>query len=244
MGKTNETKDLIVPDFAVMKHSIEDLQMIIKANVGDAELGPGDLDRVKVPAGGGVVWEVPSASGDLAVKALDGVICAWELPRSYWKESFDSTGGGTPPDCSSPDGILGVGDPGGACTDCPLAQFESAIKSDGTPGKGQACQQKRMMAIVLQDSLIPVILSAPATSLANMRRYFLRLAGAAVPYYGVLTRFTLVKTKGDGVPDHSVIEAKTLEKLGADDLAKMESYAQVMGHALENRAADGGDYTE
>jgi len=240
----NETKDLIVPNFAVMQHSMEDLQNIIKANVGDAELGPGDLDRVKVPAGGGTTWEVPSVDGDRAVKELDGVICAWELPRSYWVESFGATGGGTPPDCSSPDGIMGTGEPGGACTDCPLSQFESAVRDDGKPGKGQACQQKRMMAIVLQDSLIPIILSAPPTSLQNMKRYFLRLAGAAVPYYGVLTRFTLVKTSGKGVPDYSVIEAKTLEKLTPENLEKMAGYAQVMGHALENRTSDGGDYTE
>jgi hypothetical protein len=244
MAKANEEKALTVSNYAVMQHSIDDLKFIITANIGTADLGPADLDRIKVPAGGGTTWEIPGLEGDISTKQLDGVICAWELPRVYWTDKFSDTGGGTPPDCSSPDGIAGEGDPGGVCAACPNAEWGTATNDKGEPTDGQACQQRRMMAIVRPDGLIPVLLNAPATSLGNMKKYFLRLASAGVPFYGVVTRFTLVKAKSKSGIVYSEIEANSIEKLPEDERKKMEGYAKVMGAALERHSASQEDYSQ
>lgn len=240
----NDEKALTtVGGYAVMQHTVEALQNIISANLGNADLGPGDLDKVKVPAGGSTSWEFQSLDGEVTSKEFDGVIAAWKEQRAYWEEKY--SGGSSPPDCSSDDCITGVGNPGGSCKECPWAQFESAVDDKGQPAAGQACKQLRIMAVVQKDDLVPVLIAAPPTSLQNLRKYFLRLASRATPFFGVVTRFTLVKDKSAKGIEYSKIEAKSIEKLGADELKKMAGYAQVIGSSLERRSArNAEDYDE
>lgn len=238
----NEETALTIANYAVMKQPIEELMNIIGANLGaNAELGPGDLERIKVPAGGGTTWSIPGLDGDIDTKEFDGVIVAFKDQRAYWEDSY--SGGSTPPDCSSEDGITGVGSPGGDCGACPYAQFESATGDDGSKRAGQACKQLRLMAVVQNEDLIPVLLAAPPTSLANMRRYFLRLASRVTPYYGVITRFTLKKAQSQGGITYSQIEATSLERLDEGQRSTMEQYSKVISKSLERRsAADQEDY--
>ena len=240
----NDETGLIVQDFAILQRSAEELHEVIAANMGNAAIDQGVLDRVKVPTGGGTMWSIPTYDGEVNTKELDGIIVAWKEPRAYWAQSFGSSGGGTPPDCSSEDSMTGVGNPGGSCDRCPMAQFGSAIGDDGKPRDGQACKQVRLMAIIRKDDLVPLLLTAPPTSLQNLRRYFLRLSSRAIPFYGVLTRFTLANTKSKGGVAHSVIEVNAVETLGDAELAKMASYAQIIGASLERRRSVSDDYHE
>jgi len=244
MAKNDETAVVIASQYAVLQHSTEELQGIINSNIGAGNLGPADLERVKVPAGGGTTWEVATLDGIESTRNLDGVVVAWKDPRAYWESSYDDSGGGTPPDCSSEDGITGVGNPGGSCAECEFAQFGSAVDKEGNPAPGQACRQMRLMAIVCKDDLVPMLLIAPPTSMQNLRRYFLRLASRAVPYYGVVTRFTLSREKNKAGLEYSAINATTIERLTDDARAKMEGYAKVIGTSLERRSAhDAGDFS-
>ena len=241
MAKNTATAIVPAADYAVMKHGVDALQEVIRANIGSGNLGPGDLERIKVPAGGGTTWTIPSLDGDIDTKEFDGVIVAWKTQRAYWKEKY--SGGSVPPDCASDDGITGSGDPGGVCEQCPYSQFESATDEKGEKMPGQACKQIRLMAVVQKDDLVPVLLSAPPTSLANMRRYFLRLASRAKPFYAVVTRFTLVKAQSAGGITFSQIEANAIEQLDDEQQAKMEGFAKVIGDSLERRTgSDAADY--
>lgn len=80
------------------------------------------FERIKIPAGGGISYEVPSddPNNPDSVKEFKAVILYHHPVNSYYKEKF--TGGSNPPDCSSVDGKLGVqGDTGEckACSSCP-----------------------------------------------------------------------------------------------------------------------------
>lgn len=224
----NEEKALIISDYAIMQHDESALTETLKRNLGERGVTQAELDRIKVPAGGATNWSIPTIDGEISARELDAVIVAWKEPRAYWSESFDDTGGGTPPDCASSDGVEGVGDPGGLCSRCPFSKFGSARK-----GEGQACRQVRMMAILRKESLIPMILTAPPTSLRNMTKYFLRLAGASTPYYAVLTRFTLSKAKSKTGIDYAQIEATSLGKLSEEELKRIESYVSTFANALD-----------
>lgn len=242
-GNGNTETALTIPNYAVMKHTVEDLNNIISSNLGSADLGPSDLDKIKVPAGGGTTWSVPTLDGDQDTKNFDGVIVAWKDQRAYWKDSY--SGASNPPDCASDDGMDGVGEPGGTCKVCPFSQFESAVGDDGGKRAGQACKQVRLMAVIQQDDLVPLLLAAPPTSLGNLRKYFLRLSSRATPYYGVVTRFTLEKDKNVGGIEYSKICASAQGRLSDGELKKMEGYAQVIGKSLERRsAANEEDYAQ
>lgn len=247
MGKNdkndkNEETALAIADFAIMQPDADSFLQTMKMNLGQHGVTQADLDRVKVPAGGGTSWTIPTLDGDEASKNLDGVIIAWKEPRAYWTESFQSTGGGTPPDCSSEDGETGYGDPGGSCHDCPMSKFGTATKDDGSQGDGQACRQVRLMAILQKDDLVPLLLAAPPTSLANMRKYFLRLASKKTPYFGVVTRFTLEKKRSKGGIDYSEVVPSSIGKLSAEEMARVSGLVETFSKALDQRTTTSDDF--
>ena len=97
------------------------------------------FDRIKVPSGGGLAFEVPGENPDEPdlQKEFSAVILYHHPILSYYKEKY--TGGSEAPDCSSMDGINGVDRESGelkSCKDCPLNQFGT-----GENG-GKACKTK------------------------------------------------------------------------------------------------------
>ena len=86
------------------------------------------FDRIKVPSGGGLAFEVPSDDPDSPdmVKEVKAVILYHHPVNSYYKEKY--TGGNEAPDCGSIDGHTGVELDGGEvklCRDCPFNKFGS-----------------------------------------------------------------------------------------------------------------------
>ena len=74
------------------------------------------FDRVKLSAGGGTTFEIPSAESEEGemVKTITGVIVYHHPAYAYYRSKY--AGGNNPPDCGSFDGRTGVGNPGGSCT--------------------------------------------------------------------------------------------------------------------------------
>lgn len=148
---------------------------------------PSDFPRIKVPSGGGTAWEL---DGMDPTRELEAVVVSMNDQRLYWKRSIEE-GGDKVPDCFSPDGETGGGEPGGDCITCPLSQFGSATK-----GNGQACTQRKLMFLLLPDFAAPIILSAPPTSLTPLRKFFGRmLLGRKLPYFHYTTKFSLEKVE-------------------------------------------------
>lgn len=160
------------------------------------ELG-GDMPeypRVKIPAGGGVSFEVPGDDPESpdSVKKLIGVVVHHHKTNAYWvgKELSDA-----PPDCSSTDGINGRGTPGGSCAACPLNQFGS-----GEGGAGKACKNMERLYILQENRLLPLALSLPPTSLRNWKNYKTLLITKGKRVCSVFTEITLTKqTSRDGI---------------------------------------------
>ena len=95
------------------------------------------FDRVKLPAGG-TAFEIPSAEGEDSEMAKDitGVIVYNHPAYAYYHDKY--TGGNNPPDCSSFDGVNGIGNPGGNCQNCPYNKFGSG------DGQSKLCKNKRI----------------------------------------------------------------------------------------------------
>ena len=99
------------------------------------------FQRVKIPAGGTLQFEMPSDDPDNPdyEKNLVGVILHNHATCAYWPagSEYDDD---TTPLCSSVDGKVGIGTPGGACAACVMNRFGSA--PDGS--KGKACKNMRV----------------------------------------------------------------------------------------------------
>jgi hypothetical protein len=227
----NKTTDIAVQapttQWAVMNFTPEEIMGVIQENLGNDRLKASDLDRVTVPTGGGKQWAIPSLEGEEAANTISGVIVLWKQTRAYWKNAF--TGENNPPDCFSEDGLTGVcGEEsgvnlGGACESCPMAQFGSKAGR-----RGQACKQVRLLYLIRPDSMLPIVVSVPPTSLKPLQKYFLRLASRGIRPSAVVTALNLEKVKGNGVPDYSVIEPTMAEVLGERE----KSVFRTLGDAL------------
>jgi len=194
----------------------------MKTNMEGETLSVFDLERVRVPSGGGIAWEVLDEAGEpQPVKALDGIVVFTKLGRSYWAKGIDESGGGSPPDCSSPDAVRGVGKPGGLCHDCELAQWGSA----GDGGRGQACSQRRFVFVLREGATLPTVISVPPTSLKPLKKWLFALANRGVPYFGAVTRFSLEKTKNAAGIEYAQVKPSTVRTLAPEEVELVKAFA-------------------
>lgn len=148
------------------------------------------FDRIKVPSGGGLAFEVPGENPDEPdlQKEFSAVILYHHPILSYYKEKY--TGGSEAPDCSSMDGINGVDRESGelkSCKDCPLNQFGT-----GENG-GKACKTKRRIFILRAGEAFPTLLTLPTASISDYSKYIMRLLSKGKKSNQVVTKFGLKK---------------------------------------------------
>jgi hypothetical protein len=219
--------------FALLRMNPVEAKDLLSDALGGAALSIADLDRIKVPSGGGTSWEVPSLDGETATKTIEGVIIHRATRRAYWPfamEDRPDDHDGTP-DCQSNDGEFGIGEPGGACGRCPLNEFGSDLKG----GPGKACKETRQLFVLTKDDLLPLVVVIPPASLANFKSYSLRLLRGQVGPSDVVTNISLEKVTGGKTP-YSRVTFKTSAKL--DDLARerVREYSAIMTPAFEQAA--------
>lgn len=198
-----------------------ELTQFIRENVGPQGIKPLDLPRIKMPAAGGLAWTIPTLEGPEPSRFIEGVVVSWQTRRAYWEKSFGATGGGSPPDCSSEDGDIGVGwngtdpptdqpdldvyfDANGRpvfahdCSTCPLGganAWGTARDDKGEPTPGKACKEIRALYVRRPGDLLPFMVPLPPSSLKNCAQFFLRMASAELSYYGVVMQIGLEEAK-------------------------------------------------
>jgi hypothetical protein len=128
------------------------------------------------------------------------------------------------------DGITGTGNPGGSCSDCPFNQFGS----DG--GKGKACKNMKLLYILTEGNMLPLVVSLPPSSLSAYRKYTVGLTTRAVSYFSCESILTLRKEKNEGGIEYSMVEFRIGELLGPQDKEAIKSFRQAIIPMLEQNA--------
>lgn len=203
--------------FLALDRSITEIREIIDDTLAGQQLGEFDLPRVGIPPGGGGHWTIPTALGDDSSPELTGIVVAFQRTRAYWP-SPDPTG--EPPVCRSHDALVGIGDPGGDCRTCPLAQYGSSPKGDNA----QACKEREVWFMLREGSFLPLVLTLPATSLKGAKRYRVNLASGAIRLSDVVTAITLRKERGPS-GDYGIAEPRVAAKLSEEAASAARAYA-------------------
>lgn len=152
------------------------------------------FDRIKLPAGGGMAFEIPSADSDEPelVKEILGVVVYQHPAYALYRSKY--AGGNNPPECGSFDGVQGIGNPGGQCARCPYNRFGSG------EGQGKLCKNKRMIYILREGELFPLTLSLPAGSLKSFTAYVKSQLTRGRRLSQIVTKITLKKaTNASGI---------------------------------------------
>ncbi len=215
----------------------------LAANIGSMGLTVDDFPRIKVPAGGETNWVLSGLTGPLIMAALEGIIVFKRTTRAYWKIEADDpkAAKNTPPNCTSINGLVGVGDPGGCCYNldkrlvCPLAGYGT---SKGGTGPGQACKEVTQLFFLRGDSMLPELIALPPTSVKPARKYFVRLTASRVPYFAMLTRITLIKKESANGKPYAVAQLDTVRPLAGVELENAVGFNRLIGPMLQSAAAD------
>jgi len=224
------TKDLTTIDKYAIMNPDTNVVDVINLNLGGESLSIGDLDHIKTPVAGSLMWSLPSTAGEENVKEFEAIIIHSQIQRTFWASEF--SGGGSPPDCFSNDATTGIGDPGGQCSKCPNNEYGS---SKGGSGRGKACSTKRIMFIVRPNSLLPTILRVPVGSLKNSRKYLQGLSSENKRFFSVVTKIGLEKDKNQ---DQIEFSKMTFASVGAvDDITAIEAYREAIMPYLKQAAS-------
>lgn len=202
-------------------------------------LGTIPFDRVKIPSGGGLAFELPGEDEDHPISATElvGVILYHHPINAFWKEKF--SGGNEQPDCSSLDGKQGIRKEDGViseCASCPYNQF-------GSDGQGKACKNAHRVYVLTEGNPVPLILSLPPTSLKPLRDYIgKRILLKGMRSFEVVTKITLKKEKNAGGIAYSRAVFEFVSKLDADQVKAVAGMAETIKASNKNIDVDDGDY--
>lgn len=198
------------------------------------------FDRIKIPAGGGLAYEVPSDNPDSPdmVKEFKAVILYHHPSHALYRDKY--TGANTPPDCASIDGHTGIEYESGIvkeCRDCPNNKFGS-----GENG-GKLCKQKRRLYILRAGEALPIIFSLPTGSLSDFSKYITRLLSRGQKSSGVVTKFTLKKEQNAGGITYSQAVLSVDRNLTAEESVVIDRLAEQV-KAIAGKISETSDSAE
>lgn len=228
-------------DYNQTNNYAEQQQFMLPAMVSDSEFTAEELaedmdglqmnfPRVKIPSGGALQFEIPTGDPDNPdySKTLVGIILFNHPNNAYWPEGNEYDDNATPL-CSSVDGRLGTGSPGGSCAACAMNAFGSAAE-----GRGKACKNMRVLYLLRSDELMPLQINLPPTSLKPFRLFMSQTFSARRrATYGSLVEIGL-KKMNNGKDDYSVATFRLLSDFCGEELAQIRAYADSFKMQIRN----------
>ena len=197
-----------------------------------------EFDRVKIPSGGGLAFEVPGDDPDNPdmVKELVGVIVDHHPVNAYWENKY--SGQNNPPDCSSLDGKSGTGNPGGDCKTCPFNQWGSDPETGG-----KACKNMHRIYLLREGEMFPLMLSLPPTSIKLFANYLAkRIVGRGRRSYGVITKITLKRETNKGGINYSQAQFAVAGELSPEEVQKAAEYSKGIKAVTRSIGVETTDY--
>lgn len=203
-------------------------------------LGTLPFDRVKIPSGGGLAFELPGEDEEKPQVSpeLTGVILDHHPVNAYWASKY--AGGSEPPDCSSYDGKKGTDRETGEirdCAGCPHNQF-------GSDDQGKACKNIHRLFILREGNPVPLVLSLPPTSLKYMRDYIAkRIILKGMRCWQAVTKITLKKAKSAGGIDYSRAAFSFAGKLSPEKAKEAEAMKDLVKQQYRQIDVEAEDYS-
>jgi hypothetical protein len=167
------------------------------------------------------------------VKAFTGVIIDFNKCNAYWEQTFDQSGGNTPPDCFSMDAVKPSPEASTLqsdfCATCPHNRFGS----DG--GRGKKCKNMMRIHVFTEEGqLLPDRLVLPPSNMKAFSAYTSGLLRRGYSWRQVQTSFMLREARNkDGIKYAEVVMAP----VGQIDLRQVE-FSSALSDMLKSRMRD------
>lgn len=200
------------------------------------------FDRVKIPAGGSITWELPAEEGQEieTSKALEGVIVDHYPIRSLYLERYE--GSKNPPDCSSLDCITGI-TKDGVVRSCAGCEYNQRGSHPDNPRRKRCDDKQRIYLLQDTDDAFPLLIVLPPGSLLSLGNWL----GRKVILKGlrscdVVTRLTLSKaTSNDGIT-FSQVNFAVAGIIAPEQQGEMKAYTDGIRVLTRKQKIDAEDY--
>ncbi|GEM_PF-3417332 len=186
-----------------------------------------ELDRIVMPSTGETSFTIQTSESRDKIQYFEGIVVAQNDVRMYWKK--ESLKGLSSPVCFSNDCISGIGNPGGNCSSCFLAQFDSKRHSPN-------CQKRKAVLILREDNILPSLFVAPPISAKALSNYFLILASNRIRPAFAKTSFTLAQEKSASGVLFSKINAHVKSLLTEEEKQIAAVYSNKFNHLLNSQS--------
>lgn len=233
----NKTEALVAMEAFQLPDTVSDAAFSREDLAEDMDGLQTSFQRVKIPAGGTLQFELPGEDPENPdyAKTLEGIILFSHSSHAYWQEGSEYDENSTPL-CSSVDGKVGIGEPGGACAVCPFNQFRSA-----PDGRGKACKNMRVLYLLRSGDFLPIQLTLPPTSIRPYSDFFnVAFATKRRATYGSVVQVGLKRMDNGNL--YSVATFKKLYDFSGEKLAQVkacsDSFREQIKIMLQQRAAD------
>jgi hypothetical protein len=198
----------------------------MKINLENESITKRDMFTVIPNPKGEAEWAVKLPTGKQIFETLDAVILHIGNERAYYEQEW-GTGDNTPPDCSSDNGVIGIGSPGGKCVDCEFAQF-------GPNNEAPQCSQKKPLYLLVPEinPINPVVLYATGPSFPNIKKFNINLMQFGINIYDVKVKLSLEVKKTKNNMDASIINIETIGNIKTDDPIGYEKLTEYRSSLL------------
>jgi len=245
MSKEIVTKNAVtvpatVPSFAVLTSNESPA---ILQSMFDAGVALYQLPKIKVPPGGLTVFTVEGGlKGEENLKEIECVISATRPSMRSWYRQSDGPLG-TAPDCSSIDGLNGIGNnletgspDGEGVHNCGTCEW-SKIGSDRKGGKSADCKEFSEVYCFVGNNRMPNLLKIPRMSKKTFQTYMMTLVNAGYKLQSVVTKLTLKKAQNKAGQPFSEIAFAFVRALSAEEKEAALGVQQVLSTAIVSAAA-------
>lgn len=182
-------------------------------------------NNVKFPSGGSLIFELPSEdeSNPEFTKELIGVIIDQFPVNSFWVGEYD--GSKEAPLCMSIGAVQGFNSMTGEmvqCATCEYNQYGTSVK-----GKGKACKNMFRIYFLQENSLLPIIIDIPPTSLRNIANYLFKgIVEKGYECYEVVTEISLKKAVNKEGIEYSQAVFRNVGKLPEEQAARLKMISE------------------
>ncbi|MBI4463815.1 MAG: hypothetical protein HY647_03825 [Acidobacteria bacterium] len=94
------------------------------------------------------------------------------------------------------------------------------------------------MFVLRGSLLLPEVISLPPTSLKAAKQYLLKLTSQGIPYYSVVTRVGLERTKNSQGIAYSRATFAFVRRLGPEEVTKAQEYHEMLKPLVQRMAVD------
>ena len=200
---------------------------VAEHNLGGSALRMDRLTRVTIPGGGGRQWAIKGSRGEERIDEIVGVIMHSQTSRTYYREAY--SGGGTSPNCSSNDGLVGKPGVDGitACALCPKNVFETAIS-----GRGKACSEYTQLYVAMHHRIMPIVVRISPGSLRSLDDFMQQLSSEMLRRDRVEIAIGLEDGGG-----YSRASFRLVRELDEDEAESLQHYIERFGALVRGNTA-------